>query len=83
MLFICLLLAIFSPNSRNPSADELCPPEDDLCLTAGHPPKALVVEEEGEVAHAETAVLGHHAAGLDVADDRAAELVGEGLELEA
>ena len=68
---------------RDAGGDEICPPEYDLGLRAGHPPEALVVEEEDEVPDAEAAVALDGAAGVDGADDGAAKLVGQGFDLDA
>ena len=77
------IITIRSQHSRNSSGDKVGPPQDDLGLRAGDAPEAFVVEEEDEVAAAEAAVAEDGAGVTDVADQGAAQLVGQGLELEA
>ena len=72
-----------SSHSRDSVGDEIRPPQDDLGLRARDAPEALVVEEEDEVAAAEAAVAEDGAGVTDVAHQGAAQLVGQGLELEA
>ena len=72
-----------APHLRDSSGDEIRPTEDDLGLRARDAPEAFVVEEEDEVAPAKAAVAEDGAGVADVADQGAAQLVGQGLELEA
>ena len=70
-------------HSRDSGGDEIRPPQDDLGLRTRDAPEALVVEEEDEVAAAEAAVAEDGAGVTDVAHQGAAQLVGQGFELEA
>ena len=70
-------------NSRDAVGDKVRPPQDDLGLRAGDAPEGLVVEEEDEVAAAEAAVAEDGRGVADVAHEGAAQLVRQGLELEA
>ncbi len=68
---------------RYSGGDELGPPQDDLCLGAGDPPKRLVVEEEYEVSRPEAGVAGGRAARVQAADEGSAQVERQGLQLQA